>query len=94
MLYLALFLATIWGFLWGAYMQFTRYGAYLAVRRTWITVVIGVGVDMLIMLLILPINYWVMFCAVMVLSSIGVIARSVYNEARDDKEAVEEANGD
>ncbi len=94
MLFLALFLATIWGCLWAMYMQFTKYGAYLAVRRTWITVVIGVGVDILIMLLVFPMNYWVMLLSVMALSSIGVIARSIYNEVRDDNEAVEEANGD
>lgn len=89
MLYFAVILATIWGALWAAYLQFTRYGHYLAVRRTWLTVVIGVGVDLLIALLVIPLESWLPFCLLIFASSLGIIARSLYNEHQDDS-AIEE----
>jgi len=40
--------ALCWGILLAVFLQFSRMGRFLAVERTWITVVVGVGVDLLI----------------------------------------------
>lgn len=91
MLHFAIFLALIWGALWAAYLQFSRYGHYLAVRRTWITVVVGIGVDLLIALVVIDLTAWLYICAIILASSFGIIARSLYNEHQDDH-AISEVN--
>jgi len=90
MLYFVAFLALIWGVLWAAFLQYFKFGRYLATRRTWITVVIGVGVDLLILLLVLPFQAWLNLSLVIALSSIGIIFRSVYNELCDNEEVMKE----
>ncbi len=89
MLIFSLILAVIWGGLWAAYLQFSRYGRYLVLRRTWITVVVGIGVDLLISLMVIDLNTWLLIFAIVACSSIGIIARSIYNESRDDEAATE-----
>jgi hypothetical protein len=89
MLFLALILASFWGVLWAIFIQCTTYGRYLALRRTWLTVVVGVGVDLLIMLFVVPLTVWLLVCAIIAASSVGIIARSLYNELRDEQ-AIEE----
>jgi hypothetical protein len=79
-------LALIWGFAWATFLQFTRYGQFLAERRTWITVVVGVGVDLLIALLCVPLEYWLRIASIIALSSIGIITRSIVREYRDERE--------
>lgn len=86
---LLLFLALFWGILWALFLQHNPEGHYLALRRTWITVVIGVGVDLLILALGLPLAEWLLVVAVMATSSLGIIARSLYNERLDER-AVQE----
>jgi len=46
-------LALVWGGIWAAFLQWTRPGWFLANKRTWLTVVVGVGVDLGIILGIL-----------------------------------------
>ncbi len=89
MLTFAIIFALIWGGLWAAYLQFTQYGRYLVLRRTWITVVIGVGVDLLLSLLVIDLHTWLTFASIIVASSVGVITRSLYNEIKDDDAATE-----
>lgn len=81
---LAVCLAVIWGGFWAAWLQWTRIGRWLAVRRTWLTVVIGVGMDGLIALLIVPTGPWLRICAIVAASSVGILARSWWNEHTDD----------
>lgn len=81
---IALFLAVFWGLAWAAILQFTSWGRWLALRRTWVSVVIGVGVDMLILGFVLSLADWLRLVAVIVLSSIGLIGRSLYNEHREE----------
>lgn len=57
-------------------LQFTRLGRFLARERTWIAVVIGVGVNLL---LGLGAAWWHLWL-IMAFSSIGIIARSLINE--------------
>lgn len=92
MTYFAIFLAFIWGALWAAALQYTSWGRYLANRRTWVTVVVGVGVDLLIGLTIVELQDWLRFAAVIAASSIGIIVRSLYNE-RSEERTIEELNG-
>lgn len=68
--------ALLWGVLWACAIQFSRLGKFLATERTWIVVVIGVGVDLL---LGIGAAWWV-FWLIMAFSSIGIIARSLINE--------------
>lgn len=76
------FLGFLWGFLWAGILQFTRQGQFLVLKRTWLTVVIGIGVDLLIAY---PADWWTIFLVISV-SSIGIIFRSLVNEsqAEDD----------
>ena len=68
--------ALLWGVLWACAIQFSRLGKFLATERTWIVVVIGVGVDLL---LGIGAAWWV-FWLITAFSSIGIIARSLINE--------------
>lgn len=79
------FLALIWGVIWAAILQFTAFGRWLALKRTWITVVIGIGVDGLLALPLLPLTAWLHTAAVVAASSVGIIARSWINEHREDR---------
>lgn len=92
MLLFVCILALIWGVLWALFLHLCRYGQYLALRRTWLTVVVGVGMDLLIMLLVIPLEAWLCVCAVVACSSLGIIARALYIEHKDD-EAVEKIYG-
>lgn len=71
-----IFAGFAWGILWATYIQFNRHGQFLAKERTWITVVIGIGVDLLIAF---PAS-WVTVVLVIFASSLGIIARSLWNE--------------
>jgi len=60
------------------FLQFARVGQFLARERTWIAVVVGVGADLLI-------GYqadWLTICLIFVVSSLGIIGRSLLNEHR------------
>lgn len=81
----ALCLALLWGVLWAVCLQATAWGRWLAVRRTWLTVVAGVGVDVAILWLVLAPAAWLATAGVFAVSSVGVIARSLLNEWRDER---------
>jgi hypothetical protein len=81
---LALILAIVWGIVWAVALQFTSWGRWLAVRRTWITVVVGVAGVGLIALLVVDIGAWLQLVAIMAASSLGVIIRSLINEFREE----------
>lgn len=92
----AFFLAFIWGVIWALTIQHVPLAAYLAQKRTWMTVVAGVGVDLAIGLLAVsdassPIGMWALQFAIIALSSIGIIARSIINEWREQKEIINAA---
>jgi hypothetical protein len=68
--------ALLWGIGWAVVLQFTRLGQFLVKERTWITVVVGVGVDLLLGLGAAWWHIWL----IVVFSSLGIIARSLINE--------------
>lgn len=80
LLILRVLLAFGWGWSWAAYLQFTERGQFLAQKRTWVTVVVGVGVDLLIAW---PAG-WYTITLVIAASSIGIIFRSLSNEEKAD----------
>ncbi len=77
---LAFVLALIWGVFWSVFLQVHPLGQFLVIRRTWITVVIGVGVNLLIGLLVIAFQDWVVMVMIFVFSSMGIIGRSLWNE--------------
>jgi hypothetical protein len=73
-----MFLALLWGVSYALFLQHVRLGQFLVEKRTWLTVVVGVGVD-------LGISYggnWWTIVIVMALSAIGILARSLINESK------------
>jgi hypothetical protein len=92
-LVLCLVLALVWGAFWAVFLQCTDAGRFLALRRAWLAVVIGVGVDVLILLALLPLELWMQVCAVLAASSVGVIVRSLRNEWREHAELVRGLGG-
>lgn len=74
-------LAAIWGILYAVWLQNSKMGAFIADERTWLSVVIGIGVDML---LGIGAEWWQIWLIV-VLSGFGVIARSLINESDRQK---------
>lgn len=83
---LTLLLAFVWGWAWAAMLN-TERGLFLARKRTWLTVVVGVGVDLLLMLPLLGLDAWLLACAVVGMSSVGIVHRSIMQEQEADEEA-------
>lgn len=77
-------LAFVWGVLWALFLQFNRWGQWLAQRRTWITVVIGFGVDLALLAAILEPHVWVLVSSVIAASAVGIVVRSLVNEHREE----------
>ncbi len=73
-------LALVWGCIWALTLQFTPIGKFLAVKRTWLTVVVGVGVDLLIALIAVPSRVWRRVALIIAASALGIVARSLINE--------------
>jgi len=74
----------LWGIGWACFIQFNRMGQFLARERTWITVVVGVGVDLGIALG----GGWVECAAVIACSAVGIVTRSLVNESRAPEPAL------
>lgn len=83
----AALLSAIFGVVYALSLQHTARGRALAVRMTWLSVVIGVGGDLLISLLVIPFKSWQRVAGVFALSAVGLIARSLINEIGDVVEA-------
>ena len=87
-------LALVWGAVWAALLQFTGWGRFMAARRAWLAVAIGLGVDLLLLLVLMPVTLWLQVCAIIAASAIGIIVRSIANEWRDHQELMEAVDGD
>jgi hypothetical protein len=84
-------LALIWGLLWALALQYVPLGRFLAVRRSWLAVVIGVAVDLLLLRPVLSQSNWLQVASVLGASSVGMILRSLFNEWRDHQEILARA---
>lgn len=76
--------ALLWGILWAVFIQYNKLGQFIGEERTWIAVVVGVGVDLLIGIAALWWQLWL----VIAFSSVGIIIRSLLNEKREANPAV------
>ena len=86
-LFPAVLLAFFWGLCFALFLWLTAPGRFLRLRRTWLAVVIGVGVDLLIGLFVMDAEVWLRLVAVVAASAIGIIGACVsgeYVEHRDD----------
>jgi hypothetical protein len=78
-----------WGLFWAMFLQLTKPGRWLVVKRTWITVVVGVGANLLIALAILPVDLWWKLVLIFALSSLPIIVRSLINELAETEEEID-----
>lgn len=84
-----LVIAAIWGISWATFLNHTYAGRFMAARLTWLTVVIGIGVDLVIALFIIPLDAWLRVAGIITASSIAVIARSLINQSADHRDLIE-----
>ena len=80
------FLALIWGLLWALVLQYVPLGRFLAARRSWLAVVIGIAVDLLLLRPVLSQSSWLRVTSVLGASSVGMILRALFNEWHDHQE--------
>jgi hypothetical protein len=76
---LGIVLGLLWGIGFAAFLQWVPLGRYIVERVTWLAVIMGVGVDLLI---VAPFIGWPLMLfvgAVIAASSIGIIVRSLSN---------------
>jgi len=85
MLSFVLFLALGWGVMFALMLHYVPIGRHIVLKHTWLAVVIGVGVDLALMSLILPLPYWLAVAAIIAASSIGMIARSLAIESQESE---------
>jgi len=91
-------LALVWGVAWALFLQLHPTGKWLAIKRTWITVIVGVGANLGIVLGLLycielgdPVDIWLRVVGVFGLSSVGVVGRSLANEQHETEQEIDEA---
>jgi len=75
-------LGLVWGIAYAAFLQFTAVGRYIVERVTWLSVVIGVGGDLLIAGPFIGWPVVMSLGAIIGASSIGIVARSLINYQR------------
>jgi len=72
--------AFAWGFVWALFIYKARSGIALRQDHTWVTVVIGIGADLL---MAFPGDWWTV-AAVIALSSVGVIGFATFYPHKDE----------
>lgn len=80
MVQFVLLLGVIWGLIIAGLIEFTSLGRWIAERMTWLSVVAGVGGDLLLLLLLMDGQgrvMWWQVVALVALSSLGVIYRGL-----------------
>ncbi len=87
----ALFLALVWGVIWAVTLQVTRTGKVLVARLTWLAVVIGVGVDLLIITIVVQLDVVFLAACIIGVSAIPIITRSIRNELIDYHKLLQKA---
>lgn len=82
-----------WGVGYAAFLQFTRPGKWLANKQTWASVVIGVGGTLALAKQVTEWRPLLMVSGAFVLSSLGIIARSLTNDDKLDLALLGEGGG-
>lgn len=92
MSYIGLVLGFVWGVFLAVFLQFNPLGQFLARCRTWMTVVVGIGGDLLIALWAIyqpevqtPERAWEVVALIVVMSGLPMMARSLINEHRETR---------
>lgn len=90
----AALLALSWGFVYATFLWLTGPGRFLRLRRTWVSVVVGIGVDLLIGLLVVEIAAWLRLAAIVALSGVGIVGFALFaNEYGEHRESLDELRG-
>jgi hypothetical protein len=76
-------LGLAWGIAYAAFLEKTAVGRYIVERVTWLSVVIGIGGDLLIAGLFIGWPVTLALGAIIGASSIGIIARSLIHYQKD-----------
>jgi hypothetical protein len=80
-LILRLFLAFLWGIGWALFLHYHHIGQDVVKNKTWLAVVVGIGVDLLIAY---NADWWTV-SGVIAASSIGIIWRSLSAESQQQQ---------
>ena len=83
MLPFVLILALIWGIAFALFLHYVPIGRFIVVKYTWLAVVIGIGVDMALALVILPLPQWLIVVGIITASSFGLIGRSIAMDSEE-----------
>ena len=77
-------LAAIWGTGYAVFLQ-TYPGRFLAARLTWLSVVVGIGVDAAIVGLVFGLAEALLVTGIIGASAAPIVLRSLINEMRDQR---------
>ena len=64
-------------------------GREIAARKTWVTVVIGVGLTLILAAVIVPFEVWIRVALLFVATGAPIVVRSLRNELRAERQAKE-----
>jgi hypothetical protein len=78
-------LAVFWGGLWASVLQFTAWGKWAAVKRTWLTVVVGTAGTLAAALAAVDWITALGFLWLFAMAGLPIILRSLINEWSEDK---------
>lgn len=86
MLFPAGLLALLWGLVWAGVLWGTGWGRWVRLRRTWLSVVIGVGGDLLVMGLVMGLEVWLAAWLIVAASAVGIVGLCWVGEYREHRE--------
>jgi len=84
-----LILALIWGIGFALFLHYVPIGRFMVRKHTWLTLVIGIGVDLALMWMILPLPYWLVVVGILAASSMGMIGHSLAMEEEETGQLLE-----
>ena len=90
MLLSACLVGALWGVGYGMFLWLSPVGRWLRLRRTWLSVVIGVGMDLLIVLMAVDVAAWLVMVGVVASSGLGVVAMALGGEYEDHRELMDD----
>lgn len=79
----AALLALTWGLAWAGVLWLTAWGRYIRLQRTWLSVVVGIGIDLLIAALVLDLGRWLAVGLIIAASALAIIAACLAAEYRE-----------
>jgi hypothetical protein len=86
-------LGLLWGLCWALFLEHVALGRFLVQQLTWLTVVIGVGVDLAILLIVLPPQQVALVALIVAASGVPVVVRSLLGMYRSVSGAISVLGG-